>query len=168
MNRPQKVSQTPPGDPLAPVREKLVQSLSLAPEGSIAHSVARHRDGLRVMLDRGDCELPVYAYALPWARGWSVFVTHHPDATSHTWHNYATGFSQSVPNPRNVTGPQNVDIDKLSSSLIDAIDYLEYHYTERPDGYDDTPYDHTNPYDPEEDAEEDDNNGTSVIFNGLP
>jgi hypothetical protein len=154
--------------PLARVYMRVVQVLALQAESSPAHTVEAHRDGLRVRLDRPAPLAPVYAYALPWSRGWTVFTSTNDAATNQDWHNHA-GFSQRVSNPRNVTGPQNVDIGKLINAFIDAIDYLEYHYT--PYTPDTTPNeDYIDGAIEDEDYfdEADTMSAGDVVFNGLP
>lgn len=124
-------AQVAPQRPLACVLARVVQVLSLSGESSVAHSVEAYRDGLRVTLNRNEPLAPIYAYALPWARGWTVFVSDDDAATNRDWHN-CEGYSQRVSNPRNVNGPENVNADLLANAFVDAIDYLEYHFTDRP------------------------------------
>lgn len=120
-------SQPAPGAPLTRVYARVTQVLSLAPDGSVAHTLEAYRDGLRVTLDRGEHERPLYAVALPWARGFTVFTTDDAHASNHDWH-HNTGYSQRVSNPRNITGAHNVDADKLANAFADAVEYLDYFY----------------------------------------
>ena len=122
------MTHTTPADPLAPTRERVVQLLSLADPNGIAHNVEPYGQGLRVTLTRSEPHPTMYAYALPWARGWTVFVSDEANATNHDWHHAATGYSCGVPNERGVVGPENVNADKLADKFIDAIDYMVFHY----------------------------------------
>lgn len=135
MNHPRLVTppdMPAPGGPLARTRERVVQRLSLLGEGSSAHTVAPYRDGLRVTLSRPAPLAPLYAYALPWARGWTVFTSDRTDVTNQSWHRNC-GYSLRVSNPRDLVGPENVNIKALTDAFIDAIDHLEFHFSPHPD-----------------------------------
>lgn len=88
--------------------EQIIQLLSLQPPNSPVHNVEPYRDGIRIPVILSD-DLTVYVYALPWARGWSIFTT--PDADnvySFSWREVNLKWrSYQMPcyNPRDKLGP---------------------------------------------------------------
>lgn len=107
---------------------KVVQLLSLAPNDSLAHTVTlTSNNGLRVALQ--DAHRPtLYAYALPWSRGWSIFMSTDPEAASFSWRDVPANlakWSRALHAPRDRPGPHYVKPEVIAQNLMVLVEHLD-------------------------------------------
>lgn len=103
--------------------EDIIGQISLRPDDSPMHNVEAYHDGLRVPIDMHG-GLTWYVYCLPWARGWSIFVSPlASDVASFSWRTVPVRFkSLQVPVycPRDKVGPWQAP----AVQIVAAFEYL--------------------------------------------
>lgn len=114
--------------------EQVVSYLSLQPDDSPVHNVEGYNDGLRVIVHkqrrRTGRPYTVCVYALPWARGWSIFAT--PDAPDvqqgcYNWRDVPSRYAalgKALYSPRNCPGPHNVSAQAIAYAISNAVERL--------------------------------------------
>ena len=100
----------------------IIAQISLLPDDSPMHNVEAYHDGLRVPMTMNN--ITWYVYCLPWARGWSIFVSPLPtDVASYSWRTVPSRFKPlqfPIYNPRDKVGPWHASIPQI----VAAFDYL--------------------------------------------
>ena len=117
---------------LLDIQAKVVQLLSLQPDTSLAHNVQATqypKGGLVVHLPpTRPSHTDIYAYCLPWSRGWSIFVSTDPAAGSYSWREVTNPLYKvmqyPVYAPRNRPGPHLVAPHRIAEAFVRAIDNL--------------------------------------------
>lgn len=114
--------------------DNIISILSLQPDTSPVHQVEPFGDGLRVPIKLPKLPISshetdtVYVYALPWSRGWSVFVTPDTNAGPYSWRDVPRayqGLGGGLYGPDNRTGPWRVPPHRVAASILYAVDRLD-------------------------------------------
>lgn len=114
--------------------EQVVAHLSLQPDDSPVHNVEGYNDGLRVIVHkqrrRTGRPYTVCVYALPWARGWSIFATPDPPSTPQGCYNWRdvpsryAALGKALYSPRDNPGPHHVPAQAIAYAISNAVERL--------------------------------------------
>jgi hypothetical protein len=107
--------------------EQVVQQLSSADEDSLVHRVQKAGDGLVIAYTYPN-RPPVYLYALPWSRGWSVFVTNDDAAGVYSWRDVPKKYRHlqaALHTPRGTVGPHHVHPNRIVHAILELVKPLD-------------------------------------------
>lgn len=107
-----------------PQTSVLLHRLQEAPPN--AWHATEHEGGVRLSLPLWPTTT-VHIYALPWARGWSVFASNDADCKVHAWRNVPSayrGLRVALHNKNRVVGPEHADADSLLVEMLRIVDHF--------------------------------------------
>lgn len=112
-------------------RDKVLAMLALAPHTSLAHTATPTSSppgGIIITVPASTERTALYIYCLPWARGWSIFVSPYPGENAYGWRDVPPKYADlqsPLYTPRNKTGPYNVAPTRIARALVQLIRKLE-------------------------------------------
>lgn len=109
--------------------DKIISVLSLQPDTSSVHKVEKYLDGLRIPVallsykpyGANKRTSTVYVYALPWARGWSVFTSAQESVGAYSWRDVPRKYHHlqcAIYNPRGAIGPHRTSAMSVANAII--------------------------------------------------